>query len=214
MFKFKKLILTGLAVAMAGMFGMSCEVYDDGLAYVRYTWALNQQPNLLSVSASTADVKWWVENVWLDGALPDEAFVGDKAPAAWGNPSAPDNLYSSTIGSSGSAYRGVYYPVDPKVYTAIASVIDPQYSDTFDIIANYRIEVDEGTSSAAGEDWYFELGFDIAAALADVGDYKFQYSPDKNRPYLFKSKLLKKETIVKKGAKMDVVYYIVPRKRA
>jgi hypothetical protein len=190
--KFMKLFLAAVVIAAVGLLSSSCiiVVSNEGDTQVRYTWEASQQPYIYSIAASFGDVKDWYDEVWYDH-YPTVGVEVSHSPRYDGSTLIPNNIYSSTMSSS--QHKGQYYKILPGKYTAICTVIDPQYRDTVDIVANYEIKkyvYDDGESSTS----YYEIAFDVRRFLS--GNYESrpdawwrsaQYDNPNDRPMLMKT---------------------------
>jgi hypothetical protein len=215
MFKLKKVLGLGLAVAATSMFMISCteDEYDD--AYVRFTWEASQQSYITAISASYNDVKDWYDNVYMDIDFDDLSMFGlshGEAPMReGGSKKLPNNIYSSTIGST--EYKGKYLEIEDGEYTAICSGED-EYG-YFDIVANY--EIWSKIASLFGDFKWFEIAFDVDDVLNGSGlwawDDDFNNNPN-TTPMLTKATITKRGTKLSKsanGTTMNVNYYVIRR---
>jgi len=162
--KFTKLFLLAVAVVTVGLLASSCLIIGD--TKIRYTWESSQQGYIESISASFTDVRHWYETVWkYYPSVPEEL---SHEPKWEGSTDIPNNIWSSNFKSA--QYKGVYLPISEGKYTAICTVNDPTYGDTYDIVANYQIK----EYLYAGGDpstTYYELSFDVKRFLNDDNMY-------------------------------------------
>jgi hypothetical protein len=210
--KYTKLLLLAVAVVTVGLLASSCLVVGD--TQIRYTWQSTQQNNIVSIAASFADVKDWYDNIWYP-YYPKVWNNGDgevsHKPLWNGSTEIENNIWSSTLKST--QYKGKYFPISSGKYTAICTVLDPIYGDTFDIVANYEIK----EYLYAGSDpstTYYELAFDVKRFL-DGGQNpdKWWYFDDFNNksepPKLTKTPTSK--PFLKVVEENDVTYLIFRR---
>lgn len=184
--KFKKLLLLSVAVVAVGLLASSCIVVDADGAKIRYTWESSQQRYIESIAASFDDVDYWYETVWYrySPLVPEDV---SHRPRWEGSKLIPNNIYSNTLKST--KYKGTYHSISAGNYTAICTVNDPLYEDTYDIVANYEIKE---YYFMAGATTYHELAFDVRRFLSgnDRPDSWFEFDVYENSsetPILFKA---------------------------
>jgi hypothetical protein len=140
------------------------------------------------IAASYEDVKDWYDDVWFKyyPNVPEEA---SHTPKWDGSTDIRESIYSKTINST--VNKGRYFSISEGKYTAICSVIDPDYLDTFDIVANYSIEeyLYSGGDPATR---YYEIAFDVRRFLdggARPSSFWTQreYDNPNTRPWLSKT---------------------------
>jgi hypothetical protein len=185
--KFTKLLLLAAAIATIGLLTSSCFVVGD--TKIRYVWESSQQHYIVSIAASFTDVDYWYKTVW--STWPEVPLEVSKQPKWEGSTEIPNNIYSSNFKST--QYKGVYFPISQGEYTAICTVDDPIYGDTYDIVANYKIK-EYLYAGGDPSETYYELAFDVRRFLNDDnpnnGDkwwYLDEYDNKNTRPSLTKT---------------------------
>lgn len=186
---------------------------EDGTAEVRFTWESAVQASISSISASYDDVKYWFEEVYSAADYVQEDAT--DIPMFDGSPLLPNNIYSSTVGST--VNKGKYFPIEEGFYTAVCTVEDEH--GFADIVANYFIMIDEGDVREDGIDLFYEIAFDVNTFIdgecggdEDCWMWDVYDNPDDD-PILQKAKKTKKITkkIVKKDKTIEVTYYVLYR---
>jgi len=178
--------------------------YDavEFFARVQFTWEAAQQGNISSIDASVEDVANWLE-IYNGADYVEEDAT--EVPLYTGNPQVTDHIYSSTLGST--ANKSKYWPSAEGMYTAVCTVEDE--FGIMDIVANYEVAIIPDGDFNAFQ--FIEVGFDVAAAIADDGDdpwiEEWRDNPFAG-PTLQKAKAKK---LVKKIVKDKVTYYILHR---
>jgi hypothetical protein len=196
-----------LAVAALCMFVASCTF--DGDAYVRFTWEASENRFITHISASLEDMDWWYDEVYADLANQDADF--SDVPLYGGNPRV-GSLFN--FGTSNHPNKGRYWRTSPGWFTAVCGV-----EDNFglaEIVANYRITVNPGTSDGDGADKFFEIAFDVGAFLDGEDELGWFWDDFDNRNTV---EMLRKPRLTKVGAKqivqadgtMDVEYFVIRR---
>lgn len=185
-------------------------------AFVRFSWEAEQIPNIYMISASFVDVDYWYTEVYdkeyadLDDA--DYALKASHRPFYDGNYMVPNALFTNDDPSN-VENKSTYFGTYAGDFTAICTAIDPIYSDTFDIVANYKVTA--GTATAPK---YHEIGFDVGLWI-DIENTPGADNPDNwvvisnpstddTKPVLEKKKAAK---FLKKAQKGDVTYYVFKR---
>ncbi|MDR2579095.1 MAG: hypothetical protein LBC70_09880 [Chitinispirillales bacterium] len=212
---FKKGFLLGLAMAVAGLMVFSMCIYFDGDAQVRFTWDPTlERDHILHVSASYDDVKMWYNEVYLDFVGVDDYDFTDM-PKYSGSTRISNNVFSSTTGGS---RRNQWFRVnmgpDNGWYTAVAGVKDFRFGEWyFEIVANYRVQINPATDDADGTDRYFEVVFEIEEFLeGEIDDGWFQEElAGRNVTPAFRKARAETKQIVKAGGILDVEYYVIRR---
>lgn len=217
--KLRKLFVLGAVIAAVGLMVPSCEVYDDGEAFVRFTWEAAEQQHIDFIAASYTDVDAWYYDVYYvecyapNGGTPENC---SDVPVTRGSRDLPNNIYSRTLGST--VNKGKYFPIKAGTYTAVAAVEDPNpLFDDASIVANYTITIDKATTSSDGNDRYFEIAFDVGTYLAgedDLGWFGETYDNPNDGPRLSKSILVKTiapQVFKMPGGTMEVTYYVIRR---
>ena len=188
------------------------DIFWDGLASVRFTWEQVENDNITHISAGYDEMEWWYEEIYEDLTNADADF--SDIPLHKGIPQLPAIF---NFGSSNHPNKGKYFDVDAGSYTAVCGVEDE--FGLAEIVANYKITINEATATADGADKFFEIAFDVGAFLEgvdDLGWFGDEYDSDDTDPRLEKRKGGKKfKTITKKfekpGATMDVTFYVIRR---
>ncbi|MCL2219272.1 MAG: hypothetical protein FWC23_04980 [Chitinispirillia bacterium] len=204
---FKKVVSSCFAAVMAGVFMVSC-VGLDGNAYVRFTWEAVENSNITHISASVADMNWWYDEIYADLANSDEDFT--DIPRYNGNPGVKGKIFN--FGSSYHPGKGTYFETEAGWFTAVCGVED-QFG-LAEIVANYRITINEGDFDGDGADKWFEIAFDVAAFLDgddDLGWFDYEYDRSNTPQKLVKMRKAGTTQIVKKGGTVDVEYYVIRR---
>lgn len=184
--KSAKLLLSAAAAAAVVMLASSCIVTVEDGAKIRYTWESSQQSYIESIAASYRDVDNWYATVW-EVYYPNVPLEASHKPKYDGSPQVPNNIYSSTLRNTN--YKGTYHSISAGNYTAICTVYDPTFGDTYDIVANYEIKE---FYFYIGETTYHELAFDVRRFLSgnDRPDTWFDFDRYENRnekPILLKA---------------------------
>jgi len=209
MSKFTKLLpAAALIIAAIGLLSSSCIVEDDGTAKVRFTWERNQMPFIQSIAASYDDVQKWYNYVYMAADYIEED--ASEVPKYNGSQYIPDNIYSSALPQSAERYKGFYHTILAGKYTAVCTVDDIVFNRTYDIVANYQIDV-----SGSGTIRYFEVAFDVKRYLngnSDKGWIWEDYGsdPNTNDPLLQKAPA---KRLVKKIEGDGVTFYVLSRPR-
>jgi hypothetical protein len=185
---------------------------------VRFTWEAAEQSSIYMIMASEEDVAWWYDAVYFWQGYDDVAdYIAllhmSHRPLGDGSDMIPNNIYKNEDPTN-VKHKSKYYAIDEGEYTAICTVIDTLFSDTFDIVANYDIYVDEDAHMA-----YFEIGFDVGLFLSgeelenpDTWVLKDAFDNPATPPNLVKAKA-KKTKFLKKVKKDNVTYYVFRRAR-
>jgi len=190
-----------------------------GYAEVRFSWDGDQAPFIDVIAANDSDVTYWYETIYYplynDSSISDEdllnVYVSHMAKYK-GSPLLPKIYVNPSWGptSTGDVNKSVYFDIDAGNYTAVCTVIDPEFDDTYDIVANYKI-----TNGTNGATKYHEIAFDVYKYLSGVTDHDAwiktkTYDKDNTTPLLEK----KKAGFLKKVQKDDVTYYVFKRPKA
>jgi len=203
-----KLLLLATVVAAVGLLASSCIVVVEDGAMIRYTWESSQQPYIMSIAASYSDVDNWYETVWYK-YYPNVPLEASHTPKYEGSTQIPNNIYSDNFRST--KYKGVYNTISGGKYTAICTVEDPLFGDTYDIVANYEITE---YYYLTGETTYYELAFDVGLFLSgnDRPNTWWEFDSYDNRneaPIL--SKTQESDPLVKVIEEKNVTYIVLRR---
>jgi len=206
-----KLLALAAVVATVGLISSSCLMVGD--TQIRYVWESSQQNNIISIAASFGDVKYWKETVWY-GYWPDVPLEMSHDPKWDGSTQIPDNIWSSTIKST--QYKNYYFPISEGRYTAICTVHDPLYDDTYDIVANYEIK-EYLYANGDPRTTYYELAFDVRKFLSgndkpNTWWYLEDYDNPNARPSLTKTPASPDAKPFMKVIEEENVTYIVLRR--
>jgi hypothetical protein len=188
---------------------------------VRFTWEAAEQSNIYMIMASEEDVDWWYDDIYYNQGYDEMADSAallhiSHRPLGGGSAMIPNNIYKNEDPTN-VKHKSKYYAIEPDTnYVAICTVIDPEMGDTFDIVANYYIFIDDDTDKS-----YFGVGFDVGLFLegeewdddiADTWVLKEAFDNPATPPYLQKAKT-KKAKFLKKVKKDNVTYYVFRRAR-
>jgi len=190
--------------------------FVDGLASVRFTWEATENERITHISASVEDLEWWYEEVYADLENSDADFT--DLPLFDGNPGVTEKIFN--FGGDSHPNKGKYWNTEAGVFTAVCGVED-EYG-LAEIVANYAIVVDSATSTANGQDLYWEIAFDVGTFLSEPGmddEAWFQdVTLDPSDPPRLEKKIrrvgVKKiatKQLKKAGATFDVTYYLIRR---
>ncbi len=192
--------------------------YEEGGASVRFTWEATHNQDIFAIWVSKDDVEDWYNDVYrgiylanVDPEDPNDIYnyVSDIPQNPGIDDEQLDGFYNRDISSSLNN-KGKYWFVYGGDYTAVCTVIDPDYGDTTDIVANYKVDDEELY------EYFFDVGFDVGLFLAGSevpSDWVVlkQYDNQHERPELEKSK--SKPALLKVLKKGNVTYYVLRRPR-
>lgn len=215
---------------------------EDGVAYVRFVWERDWQPEIDYIYAGAVGIQWWKEEIFADTTLDSDYFDfrSSWSEALGGIPGIPTIFEFPDEDDDGDllpfddSNHGVEFEVPAGTYMAVCAVYDTTLEVTWDIIANYNITINEATATRDGDDTFFELGFWLSNFFASPSDVGFVENPEKPGygtgwyaleydgvadPRLEKrrkatAKKTATQTIVKAGATMEVTYYAFPRAKS
>ncbi|MDR2694143.1 MAG: hypothetical protein LBB74_08005 [Chitinispirillales bacterium] len=208
MVKFTKLLLPVVAIT-AGLLPSSCvvTVADEGSAMVRFTWeAYQRNYSITDIIAGYEDVKHWHDYEYMAAGYADDDFT--DVPLYNGSYDIRDKIYSSRLPQYATKYKGVYQSISAGKYTAVCTVEDFRYNNTFYIVANYTI-----TGGASGAVNYYEVAFDARAIIDGTDDLGWIWGNYGEYPRT-DEKLLEKapaKRLAKKIERDGVVFHVFRR---
>jgi hypothetical protein len=151
----------------------------------------------------------WYRTVWYV-YYPDVPLDASHRPEGDGSNQIPDNILSNRNRST--KYNGIYHPIRTGSYTAICTVYDKTYGDTYDIVANYEIEE---YRFFTGEKTYYELAFDVATFLSGStrpnSYFEFDVLDSRGDPPIFYKSAASDNPVVNVIEEDNVTYYVLRR---